>query len=199
MRLLTFGLANTEEELVRLCENSEDGGACINVEDNILKEALHRLGEPDVDLVLDARNFPDPHHRKITKHPGFYPENMNRIVENRKFKPFLQDVSKKWRRAVAEQMKQHPGLPLQMVIAVYCRSGKHRSVAIAECLRYIGETVEGLMFLHPVKHLAKPTWGKNMCKGTCSKCKNDVDGLRQKCLEYAAAEWQKYAACNFTD
>ena len=96
-------------------------------------------------------------------------------------------------------MEARPGLPLQMVIAVYCRSGKHRSVAIAECLRYIGETVEGLMFLHPVKHLAKPTWGKSMCKGTRWKCKNDVDGLRQKCLEYAAAEWQTYAACNFTD
>ena len=89
LRLLTFGLANTEEELIELCDNSKDGGACIYVEDYILKVALHRLGEPHVDLVLDARNFPDPHHRKITRHPGFYPENMNRIVENRNFKPFF--------------------------------------------------------------------------------------------------------------
>ena len=95
MRLLTFGLANTEEELVRLCDNSKDGGACIYVEDYILKDALHRLGEPHVDLVLDARNFPDPHRRKITSHPGFYPENMNRIVQNTEFKPYLEDISKK--------------------------------------------------------------------------------------------------------
>ena len=99
----------------------------------------------------------------------------------------------KWRRAVAKQMEARPGLALQMVIAVYCRSGKHRSAAIAECLRHIGETVEGLMFfLHPVKHLAKPQWGKKMCKGTCWECKSDADGLRQKCLEYAEALWQKY-------
>ena len=95
LRLLTFGLANTEEELVRLCDNSKDGGACIYVEDYILKDALHRLGEPHADLVLDARNFPDPHGRKITSHPGFYPENMNRIVQNTEFKPYLEDISKK--------------------------------------------------------------------------------------------------------
>ena len=160
MRLLTFGLANTEEELVRLCDNSKDGGACIYVEDYILKEALHRLGEPHVDLVLDARNFPDPHRRKITSHHGFYPENMNRIVDNRKFKPFLQDVSKKWRRAVAEQMKQRPGLPLQMVIAVYCRSGKHRSAAIPECRMHIGETVEGLMFFASSEALGETAMGQ---------------------------------------
>ena len=71
LRLLTFGLANAEEELIELCWNSKDGGACIYVEDYILKDALHRLGEPHVDLVLDARNFPDPHGRKITSHPGF--------------------------------------------------------------------------------------------------------------------------------
>ena len=164
MRLLTFGLANTEEELVRLCDNSKDGGACIYVEDYILKDALHRLGEPHVDLVLDARNFPDPHRRKITSHPGFYPENMNRIVQNTEFKPYLEDISKKkWRRAVTKQMEARPGLPLQMVVAVYCRSGKHRSLAVAECLSHIGETVEGLMFLAPVKNFAKPRWGNEMC------------------------------------
>ena len=85
----------TSKGLVRLCDNSKDGGACIYVEDYILKDALHRLGEPHVDLVLDARNFPDPHGRKITSHPGFYPENMNRIVQNTEFKPYLEDISKK--------------------------------------------------------------------------------------------------------
>ena len=95
LRLLTFGLANTEEELLELCDNSKDGGACIYVEDYILKDTLHRLGEPHVDLVLDARNFPDPHRRKITSHPGFYPENMNRIVQNTEFKLYLEDISKK--------------------------------------------------------------------------------------------------------
>ena len=102
-----MGLANTEEELIELCCTSKDGGACIYVEDYILEEALHRLGEPHVDLVMDARNFPDPYHKKITSHPGFYPKNMDRIVQNTEFKPYLEDVWKngaeplqnRWRHA----------------------------------------------------------------------------------------------------
>ena len=66
----------------------------------------------------------------------------------------------KWRRAVAKQMEARPGLALQMVIAVYCRSGKHRSVAIAECLRYIGETVEGLMFFASSETLGETAMGE---------------------------------------
>ena len=40
-------------------------------------------------------------------------------------------------------------------------------------------------------NLAKPQWGKKMCKGMCWECKSDVDGLRQKSFEYAAALWPR--------
>ena len=89
-------------------------------------------------------------------------------------------------------MEARPGLALEMVVAVYCRSGKHRSLAVAECLRHIGETVEGLMFLDPVKNFAKPRCGNQRCKGMCEECQSDADGLRQRSLEYAAALWQEY-------
>ena len=89
-------------------------------------------------------------------------------------------------------MKARPGLALEMVVAVYCRSGTHRSLAVAECLRHIGNTVEGLMFLAPVKHFTKPKWGNKVCKGMCEECQNDADGLRQISLECAAALWQEY-------
>ena len=57
-------------------------------------------------------------------------------------------------------MEARPGLALQMVIAVYCRSGKHRSVTIAECLRHIGETVEGLLFFASSEALGETTMGQ---------------------------------------
>ena len=57
-------------------------------------------------------------------------------------------------------MEARPGLALQMVIAVYCHGGTHRSVAIAECLRHIGETVEGLMFFASSETLGETAMGE---------------------------------------
>jgi hypothetical protein len=142
-------------------------------------------------LVLDARCFPDPNAKQTTGHPGVHPEILNRIVHHRRFKSYLEEVARRWRQAVAVQKRA--GLELEMVVAVYCRSGKHRSVAIAECLRYIGDTVEGLRLNGEVKYLSKQRWGR-MCKGGCDECLNDPDGLRQRSLDIAAEYWRRSLA-----
>ena len=143
------------------CGGSRVVAAQKEVGEQKLREALGRLGEHRVDLVIDARKFPDRGNRKITGHPGFHPENMQRILWHKDFGSCLADVWVRWRRAVAAQMKDRPGKPLEMVVAVYCRSGKHRSLAIAECLRHIGEIVEGLVCFGSCEALLETGMGQH--------------------------------------
>jgi RNase adaptor protein for sRNA GlmZ degradation len=148
------------------------------------------LKEPLIDLVLDARCFPDPGAQHTTRHPGIHPDIIMRIVQHWNFNGYMKHVKAQWKKAVAKQKHDRPDQKeLEFVVAVYCRSGKHRSVAIGECLRYIGERVEGLRFVAPVKHLSQKRWGNNMCKGGCEECKDEFQ--RRIYLEEAAAAWRR--------
>lgn len=194
LKLLTFGLEKLDGELAQLCADSAGpeggGGATVWVDDETLRRALRRQGEPRVDLVIDARAFPDPNAKHTTRHIGVNPEIITRIVHHRHFTWFLQDVEQQWRRAVALQRAQRSDQELSMVVAVYCRSGKHRSVAIAECLRYIGMHVEGLTLVdNDVKHMSKKKWGSGICRGGCEEC-SGYQPVRERALEFAADIWR---------
>lgn len=194
LRLLTFGLENCESSLVNRCVDSPLGGAGETFRDEELLVALRRVGQPRVDMVLDARCFPDPRAQHVTNHTGVHPEIISRIVENANFPRYLWDVRRKWRTAlVAREEEEASGAPgssgPELVIAVYCRSGKHRSVAVAECLRHIGDAAEGLE-VADVMHLSKKRWGKNVCRGGCTECA-PFSQVRQSSLEQAACIWRQ--------
>ena len=181
LALVAFGLENIDADLIRRCAELRQHGWFPRVHDSALREALRRLGEPDVDFVVDARRFPDctdedhQERKERVRHPGFHPSTMHRIVNHKKFRFFIEGVQRQWRQAVASQRKYREDKELHLVIAVYCRQGKHRSVAIAECLRHIGEEVEGLKLTREVNYLSKKEWGYRMCRcrTNCIECVYD--------------------------
>jgi len=151
-----------------------------------LREALCRLGYPQVDIILDARKFPDFKAQHLTRHTGIHPAIIERITLHDKFPSYLLDLRKKWRRAVYQHSVEQPGAPVRLVVALYCRTGKHRSVAVAECLRHIAEAAEDF-HVYGVVHLSRSKWNKNVCKGGCEECMSSAQ--REVVLQRVECIW----------
>ena len=190
LQLLTFGLENADNDLEHKCKVWKDGGggATAKFTYHELHKALHRLGHPRVDFILDARCFIDPKADDIINHIGVHPEIIQRIIGHRHFYNYFRDAKQEWNRAVAYHNDKQPGSPLHLVVAIYCRAGKHRSVAVAECLRHVATAVEGFS-VDEVCHLSKPRWNRRLCKGDCEECRTSTSE-KEQAMMHAEQIWQ---------
>jgi len=161
--LLTFGLETLDNELHRRCQNG-GGGASINMPDDELRAALARRDFPHVDQVIDARDFHDPTRGALTRHIGKHPKIIAGICQNRNFDRWLRHTKRCFKR-IWNQPKA-PNLE-KMTIAVFCRAGRHRSVAVSIILFHI-LTNEGYTCEFP-KHLSSYHW-RRCCGGNCDEC-----------------------------
>lgn len=191
LQLLTFGLDNCDAELVNRCMDWGGCGARARIPETDLRAALHRQGYPRVDLVLDARCFPDYNAFHLSRHTGVHPEIISRLVEHQRFPVFVQSLRHRWLQALTQRLQEHTGSELVFVVAVYCRMGKHRSVAVAHCLAHIGKEVHGFE-VDEVKHLSRPRWGKNLCKGFCDECRG-FSQERQHAFNKAEHLWRSFS------
>ena len=187
LRLITFGLGNCDSELIALSDH-RGGASHAEISEEELLAALHRKQEGDVDLVIDARRFPNPERTHNTLHIGVHPDIIDQIVRHRNFPQFLKYVRARW-RSVIRTRRSRGDSTVSMVIAVYCKSGKHRSVAVAECLREIGQRVQNLNFVG--RHdLSENSWGRKICRGTCPEC-TTPSVVKQAALDFAANIWRQ--------
>jgi len=166
VQLLTFGLESFDQDLYDMCCRSFGGGACARIPNDTLHRALRRK-DLKVDVFVDARNFPDPECRTLTRHTGHNHEIIARLVGHRNFQSWLGSVKVDFHQACAQG--GNAGSDLQLTIAVYCRAGKHRSVAGAIVLQHI-LTQEGWECPMP-RHLSQSRWSKACCKGNCQDCR----------------------------
>ena len=75
----------------------------------------------------------------------------------------------------------------QATVALYCRSGKHRSVAIALILKHVLRA-EGWDCIE-LAHLSSRSWGQWCCNGRCNTC---LDPARaQHAYAQALATWRE--------
>lgn len=172
--LVTFGLETCDAELAALCQQSVGGGAWARCEDADLRAALERRCVPDARaaILVDARRFPDPDASQHTRHVGLHPKIIMRICQHRNFRRWLTWVKSEFDKAY-ENRTAAAGETIMVTIALYCRVGKHRSVATAVVLAYI-LAAEG-WDCH-VKHLSMARWGKS-CWGECEECRGWPDEL----------------------
>ena len=189
LKLIAFGLENCDSELSEFCA-ARGGGHNVTVPRHVLLAALARKGERRVNLLLDTRCFPNgASTERRPRHPGTHPNNISEIVNHRNFRKFLQRTAEpEWRKA-HEQQRAAGRVEEDFVVAAFCKSGKHRSVAIAECLCYIGVS-EGFKLKDRVRYLSEPAW-RRMCKGNFDECLSDRDGLRRKSLQLALNIWRR--------
>ena len=176
LRLITFGVSNCDYVL-----RERWLAGVYEFEEQMLRDALSRHGEHRVDIILDARRFPDPERHGTCDdryHSGMHPSVISRIVYHHNFQKYLRYVKHIWKRWRASGP--------DLVVALYCRSGKHRSVAIAECLRRIAGSIEG-MCVADVIHLSKCHW-QCFRRGTCAEC-SEVSPRRCEAFQRVEQLW----------
>ena len=113
---------------------------------------------------------------------------MKQIIRHWHFDNYFRDAKQLWDAAVAYHNERQTGSPLQLVIAAYCRGGKHRSVAVAECLRHVATAVEGFN-VDEVCHLSKPRWNRRLCRGDCEECTTSSPE-KEEALIHAEEIWR---------
>jgi len=189
-QIVTFGVEALDEQLLERCWKWPGGGASIRVSNKELQAALdrsdHEVG--NVDLFVDARDFPDPEAMHLVRHTGQHHDIITRICRHRNFPKWLGSVRSRLGAAAAASAARGaagPAAPL-LTIAVYCRSGKHRSVAAALILQHVLRR-EGYECKDPT-HLSETRWS-NCCDGQCQECQNPPGEL-QNTLDKAIKVWR---------
>ena len=87
----------------------------------------------DSDLVFDVRFLPNPYYEDQLKNlTGLQPEVRNYVLENETGKEFMERVTRLLKFLIPNYIKEGKN---QLLIAVGCTGGKHRSVAAAEEIR----------------------------------------------------------------
>merc|ERR1719487_1113047 len=113
---------------------------------------------------------------------------MAQLSKHRNFKWLLHDIKFRLQRAVLKRLEDAPTEPPNVTVGIYCKGGKHRSVAMAEFLKHIGKTLEGFETVR-LTHLSAPRWGRGTCRGYCEECRRDADGEREKAMQVAVDFW----------
>lgn len=188
LRLFTFGLETTDNELFDVCYNTRGGGASGRIQEEALREAMQRAGAGDVQVLVDTRAFSDPAAiGHLTRHLGTHPETMRKMSEMRNFPRWLQHLAEDIRGQLKRQ-RLAEGTVREVRVAFYCRSGRHRSVAGCRFLEHIARA-EG--WECRVRHLSQMQWSKT-CKGRCEECEGvDPDRLREETLNKALGLWMR--------
>jgi len=145
-----------------------------------------RFGEYAVDECISTMPMYDPEAK--TDHCGQAWEVQDRAFRTHKaqFRCVFGRVKEALRKAMAQHQEN-------VVIAVYCKSGRHRSVATTEITSNVLQSI-GYRVNEPA-HLADYWWRWLPCQrrgSRCMQCTPAVDDLkaalyRKACKEYRAA------------
>lgn len=181
VRIFTLGLDNFDNELVDFCHEWSRGGAEAEVPETMLRGVLKKRVGMHIDVLSDARMFTDPASTNLSRHIGQHPDILSRIAKMRNFPRWVE----KMKGGVAKTLDTSD----EACVAIYCRSGKHRSVALAWFLRCFCEH-EG--WLPEVRHLCESSW-KSTCKGRCAECQmtSARSPQREYAMDYALGWWER--------
>ena len=87
-------------------------------------------------------------------------------------------------------MRAANGSCVDVGVALYCKSGKRRSVATALILRRILQMEQWLV--PEVRHLSDKYWGRGCCHGRCGECTESPTQLWES-IQNAHTVWASQA------
>ena len=149
--------------------------------------AFSLVGQKPV-MQLDARVFRDP-SRELCGHCGRHPDIIARLVHHSSFPTWLAAAKKEFTGLLGDWGGRR-AYRSTICVLVFCRSGRHRSVAASEVLAHVAQHVLG-MRCWPIEHLSLRA---DHC--VCAVCARDrprCDSLTRTMIT-AVAAWE-YAAC----
>eukprot|EP00438_Fugacium_kawagutii_P003148 Skav218928 [mRNA] locus=scaffold678:25654:27015:+ [translate_table: standard] len=171
----SFGIETLDVELAQRCQRLGGGARCrIPLGDMAAALRRHKV---EADLILDARDFPDPNSWALSQlgHSGRHHQIVGGLVSHRNFWYWLKEVKGRFQKHVEKKSSS------DITVAIYCKRGKHRSVAAAMILQHIFQS-EG----HDCKasHMSYQQW---CCYVDCPVCCNppeDMQNHLNQALEY---------------
>ena len=116
------------------------------------------------DIYLDARVFTDPAHGDLRDHNGRH----HRIIAGMVGHPAWGDWLRHAHVTLERVFRNWEGGPMLPVV-VFCRSGRHRSVAAAEILKYAFVRLKWYKFA-PTMHI---TIDEHLAGCRCQECERD--------------------------
>ena len=161
-RLVTFGL-ETEPDLYDQCARA---GTKTGLAENSVRAACERncgqLEDMQI-VVLDGRMFPDL-SSELQMHYGTHSRIVRLICDH--------DMFVEWLRMAKNAISQSLRPGQLAIIAVYCRSGKHCSVALAVVLEHILSRV-GCLIAEEAEDISRrePFRTAKFCQLDCQECK----------------------------
>lgn len=162
-------------------------------EEDRLRAELKTRGLETVHVLLSAHVFHDPDacEKGLNIHTGRHPRIIGALVDSDDFLRWIQEAMQK---ISAEKEKAiASGNVFSLSVVVFCKSGKHRSVAACIVLRHIlcmGGVYPFLRIQDPID-LSCREWGPNCCRGVCPECLS-MDGGREAALNYAYRKWMEH-------
>ena len=117
-------------------------------------------------MHFDMRSFHDPRRSELQDHLGRHPEIIARLVADRNFPRWLAYVRREF-VSVLREWGSRVAATATMSVIVFCRSGRHRSVAGSEILRHVASHVEFFECL-PTVHCSLDGRFADCC---CPKCR----------------------------
>ena len=148
------------------------------------------MSRPEPAWVFDTRMFHDAGSRK---HVGSNDEIVDGIVQRRlacrlrrcpaRFPQFLDS----WYAWLMINRQISKGS--QVRIVMYCKSGRHRSVAAALVAHHLFETTQGLPVPKGTVHLCE-TWWASLCPSNCRPCTKQ-SLIRDTALQRAREMWKE--------
>jgi hypothetical protein len=141
-------------------------------------------------VPVDCRMFFDPAGH--TGHVGLHSRVVEGVVRHPEFAAWMAGVVRGIDSHVQEAASQGtPARGLRVVVAFYCKSGRHRSVAaaslVAGCIATSDFERLGLVF-GDTTHLARGFWGGRMCNG-CAEC-HEIDRRKRMAQDTARRLWR---------
>jgi hypothetical protein len=137
------------------------------------------------DMLVDVRCFRDPGAGELKYHDGHNPEIMFRMSHHEFFVPWLHEIRDQLLGCFADR-EADPEEPF--VVAIYCRSGQHRSVAAAVMLEFIANEVG--MLCEPPEHATLEACDCPDCSWRRhGDAYDDYPDIVKEVLEYALDVW----------
>ena len=160
------------------------------VSQDLVMQCFMAAGLSDsVICAVDCRQFFDPAGH--TRHVGFHSDVVCGVVSHRSFASWVAGVVRGLANCVQQAVEGgHAVRGLRVTLAIYCKSGRHRSVAAAAVLASCLATSQFRklnLVLGQQKHLAAGFWSGRTCSG-CAEC-HEVDAKKQRALRDARKVW----------
>ena len=164
-----------------------------SLQDEALREALVEAQlvnrKKDVIFLVDTRVFTDPGRGANRRHCGTHDDILNGFVYHRKFNRFLHVLA-----SIHTYIATRYNPNSEYVLAFYCKSGRHRSVAASTIAAHLSECTPDLPSPTNTFHACARYWYM-LCGGSqqCARC-HEQNHARNAALARARQAWSQLFA-----